>query len=309
MPAYDLLMLLILVCATILGAIKGFAWQVASIASIFASYFIAYYFRYDVAKMINAQPPWNLFLAMLVLYAGSSFLIWMVFRLVSGAIDKVRLKEFDRHMGALFGFGKGVAYCLLVTMFAMTLLGPKKQQAICESRSGYYISKILAGADGILPKEIDQVIGPHLARLEQKLEDGREGKFTDSPLNTDSWNLGGLIDSTKNQLGATASDSANSFGIPDPNTWGTNTWGQQTPPSLPTTGTTLRPQSLNPTQGFNSPGTGFSTPAHNLAIRPINSEIRHSRFNPTTLAIRDRPGRTLASKRCRKFPDSPMAAR
>ncbi len=32
-------------------------------------------------------------LAMLVLYAGSSFLIWMVFRLVSGAIDKVRLKS------------------------------------------------------------------------------------------------------------------------------------------------------------------------------------------------------------------------
>ncbi len=181
MQTYDMIMLLILVSATIFGAIKGFAWQIASIASIVASYFVAYYFRNDMAKVINAQYPWNLFLAMLVLYGGTSFFIWMIFRLVSSTIDKVRLKEFDRHMGALFGFGKGIAYCLLVTMFAMTLLGADKQRAICSSRSGYYMSKILAGADGLLPKEVDAIIGPHLDSLEQKLEKGRDGQFVNAP--------------------------------------------------------------------------------------------------------------------------------
>jgi membrane protein required for colicin V production len=187
MPAYDLLMMLVLAAATIFGAIKGFAWQVASLASIIASYFIAYYFRYDVAKMINAQPPWNLFLAMLLLYCGSSFAIWMVFRLVSSSIDKVKLKEFDRHMGALLGFGKGVVLCLIITMFAMTLLDANKQRAICQSRSGYYISRILAGADGILPREIDQILGPHLDRLERKLEDGRNGVLVEGPDNWGGW--------------------------------------------------------------------------------------------------------------------------
>lgn len=173
MPTYDLIMLFVLGSATLFGAIKGFAWQVASLGSIFVSYFVAYYFRNDVAKMVNAQPPWNLFLAMLILYAGSSFAIWMIFRLISGAIDQFRLKEFDRHMGALLGFLKGIAYCLLITMFAMTLLGADKQTAICDSRSGYFMSRILSSASGLLPKEVDQIIGPHLARLEQKLETGR----------------------------------------------------------------------------------------------------------------------------------------
>ena len=187
MPAYDVIMLIVLVSATVFGAIKGFAWQIASLASVIVSYGVAYYFRNDVAKLINAQPPWNLFIAMLVLYAGSSFFIWMVFRLVSTSIDKVKLKEFDRHMGALFGFGKGLVFCLLITMFAMTLLGPAKQQAICSSRSGYYISKFLSGADGLFPKEIDQIIQPHLQRLEQQLEQGRGGTFVSTPATQGGW--------------------------------------------------------------------------------------------------------------------------
>lgn len=189
MPSYDVIMLIVLISATIFGAIKGFAWQIASLASVIVSYAVAYYFRNDVAKMINAQHPWNLFIAMLVLYAGTSFAIWMVFRLVSSSIDKVKLKEFDRHLGALFGLGKGLVFCLLITMFAMTLLGPAKQQAICASRSGYYISKFLAGADGLFPKEIDQIIRPHLDRLEQQLEQGRDGTFVSTPTNN-AWNWG-----------------------------------------------------------------------------------------------------------------------
>ncbi len=184
-------------------------------------------------------------------------------------------------MGALFGFGKGVAYCLLVTMFAMTLLGPKKQQAICESRSGYYISKILAGADGILPKEIDQVIGPHLARLEQKLEDGREGKFTDSPLNTDSWNLGGLIDSTKISLAQPRAirQTRSVFRIRTP--------GEPIPGANKLRHRFQRPEPhCDHNRSTQPKASTHQEPAlapqlHNLAIRPINSEIRHSRFNPT----------------------------
>ena len=167
MQAYDLIMLLVIGMATIFGAIKGFAWQVASLASIIISYLVSYRFRFQAAEMIHAAPPWNLFLAMLILYVGTSFVIWVVFRLLSGAIDKVRLKEFDRHIGAAFGLGKGLIYCLLITMFAMSLLGPKQQAAICQSRSGYYIASALDKGVGILPKEIHEVVGPYLARLDE----------------------------------------------------------------------------------------------------------------------------------------------
>lgn len=182
MQAYDLIMLIVLGMATIFGAIKGFAWQVASLASILISYLVAYRFRGQVAEMIHAAPPWNQFLAMLLLYVGTSFVIWVGFRLLSGAIDKVKLKEFDRHIGAAFGLGKGLIYCLLITMFAMSLLGPKQQSAICQSRSGYYIATALDKGVGILPKEIHDVVGPYLQQLDEKLKNGQNGL----PISNDS---------------------------------------------------------------------------------------------------------------------------
>ncbi len=178
MQAYDLIMLIVIGMATIFGAIKGFAWQVASLASIIISYLVAYRFRYDVAEMIQAKPPWNQFLAMLILYVGTSFVIWVGFRLLSTSIDRVRLKEFDRHLGAAFGLAKGLVYCLLITMFATSLLGPNQQAAICHSRSGYYIAKALDNSVGVLPKEIHDVVGPYLAKLDEKLKNG--GAFGDS---------------------------------------------------------------------------------------------------------------------------------
>jgi len=182
MQAYDLIMLIVLGMATIFGAIKGFAWQVASLASILISYLVAYRFRGQVAEMIHAAPPWNQFLAMLILYVGTSFVIWVGFRLLSGAIDKVKLKEFDRHIGAAFGLGKGLIYCLLITMFAMSLLGPKQQSAICQSRSGYYIASALDKGVGILPQEIHDVVGPYLQQLDEKLKNGQNGL----PISNDS---------------------------------------------------------------------------------------------------------------------------
>ncbi len=181
MQGYDLIMLIVLGMATIFGAIKGFAWQVASLASVIVSYIVAYRFRFAVAEMISAKPPWNQFLAMLILYVSTSFVIWVGFRLLSSAIDRVRLKEFDRHLGAGFGLAKGLVYCLLITMFAMSLLGPSQQAAICQSRSGYYISVALDRGVGILPKEIHDVVGPYLTGLDEKLNDHESHQDFHSP--------------------------------------------------------------------------------------------------------------------------------
>jgi membrane protein required for colicin V production len=171
MQTYDIIMLAVLGITTFMGAIKGLAWQIASLASIIVSYFAAYQLRDRVATLIQAQEPWNGFLAMLLIYAVSSFGIWLVFRLMSSVIDSMRMRDFDRHMGAVIGFGKGALLCIIITLFAVTLLGPKQQQAIVNSRSGAYISKFLAATDGIVwPKEVETIIRPYLDRAEQRLD-------------------------------------------------------------------------------------------------------------------------------------------
>ena len=72
MQSYDIFMLIVLAGATLFGFWKGLAWQVASIGSIVLSYFAATYFREPVAAAIDAEPPWNMFLAMLIIYVAAS---------------------------------------------------------------------------------------------------------------------------------------------------------------------------------------------------------------------------------------------
>jgi len=169
MQAYDVLMLIVLALAIVWGAWKGLAWQIASITSIGLSYFVALRFRHPLAGIIDASPPWNIFLSMLILFLGTGLIVWIGFNLVSDFIERVKLKEFDRQLGAVFGAAKGVLLCVLVTLFSVALLGDAQRQAICKSKSGYYIAVLLDRADMIIPRELHDVLAPYLDRLERTI--------------------------------------------------------------------------------------------------------------------------------------------
>jgi len=180
METYDIVMLVVLVGAALFGVIKGFAWQLASIASITVSYFVAYRFREPFSQSIQAEPPWNRFLAMLILYLGTALVIWVLFRMVSGSIDRLRLKEFDRQIGALFGLAKGALYCILITMFAVTLMGDGIREQIVASRSGRYIAQLLDRSQAIIPPEIHEVVQPYLNRFDERFNEPQEGGILNS---------------------------------------------------------------------------------------------------------------------------------
>jgi membrane protein required for colicin V production len=180
MEIYDIVMLVVLVGAALFGAIKGFAWQLASIASIAVSYFVAYRFREPFSQSIQAEPPWNRFLAMLILYIGTALVIWVLFRMVSGTIDRMRLKEFDRQIGALFGLAKGALYCTLITMFAVTLMGDGIREKIVMSKSGHYIAKVLDRSQAVIPPEIHEVVEPYLQRFDERFNGSEDGDLLNS---------------------------------------------------------------------------------------------------------------------------------
>ena len=169
MQVYDIIMLVVLAGAMLFGAWKGLAWQLASLGAVVASYFVALEFRESLASVIGTKPPWNVFLAMLILYVGTSLVIWIVFRMVSNFIDRLKLKEFDRQIGALFGLAKGVLLCVIITLFAVTLLGESERKTIVESNSGRYIAKLLDRAHAVMPEEIHNVLHPYLHSLEHTL--------------------------------------------------------------------------------------------------------------------------------------------
>ncbi|TWU26413.1 Colicin V production protein [Novipirellula galeiformis] len=168
MEIYDIMMLVVLIGALVFGAIKGFAWQLASIASIVVSYMVAYHYREPFSQSIHAEPPWNRFLAMLILYVGTSLVVWVAFRMVSGTIDRFKLREFDRQIGAMFGLAKGALYCILITLFAVTLFGENVREKIVGSKSGNYIASVLARSESVIPPEIQEVVQPYLDRFEKR---------------------------------------------------------------------------------------------------------------------------------------------
>ncbi len=170
MQTYDILMLLVLLAATLFGFWKGMAWQIASLASLILSYFAALRFADRLAPMISNHAPWNKFVAMLAIYIATSFVIWTIFRLVSGMIDRVKLDGFDHQMGALIGLAKGVLLCIAITFFAVTILPQAQKDTIVASQTGHYIVRFLDKTHSVVPPEIHDVIHPYVERIEQRLD-------------------------------------------------------------------------------------------------------------------------------------------
>jgi membrane protein required for colicin V production len=165
---YDLLMLVVVVGAMLLGVWKGMAWQIAALASVVVSAAVAVHSSAALAPHFSTQEPWNRFLAMLVLYVATAAGIWLVFRLVANIIDRVQLKEFDRQLGILFGLAKGVLYCVVITFFCVTL-SETGRQTVLQSRSGDLIARGIRDANPILPADVRKWLGKYIDELDEKL--------------------------------------------------------------------------------------------------------------------------------------------
>ena len=187
MQTYDVLMLLVLVCATMFGFWKGMAWQLASLASLVVSYIAALKFSERLAPTFGDTAPWNRFVAMLAIYIVTSFMIWTAFRLVSGMIDRVKLEAFDKQLGAMFVFAKGVLLCVAVTFFAVTLLPPAQGEMIVGSQSGQYIVAFLNKADAVVPPEMHEVIDPILHRVQERLNGGQQATSPSTGWSLPGW--------------------------------------------------------------------------------------------------------------------------
>ncbi|MCA9124787.1 MAG: CvpA family protein [Planctomycetaceae bacterium] len=168
MEIYDIIMLAVLAGAMLFGAWKGLAWQIASLGAIVASSYVALKYDTPLAASLPVGPPWDVPLAWGILFVGTSFVIWIIFRYVSDFIDRLKLKEFDRQIGALFGLAKGVLICVIVTVFLVSLVDSIRAP-ILRSYSAYYIAVFLDKAHAYLPEDIHDKLEPAIHSLDERL--------------------------------------------------------------------------------------------------------------------------------------------
>jgi membrane protein required for colicin V production len=169
MDWYDIAMLAVLGLATLMGVWKGMAWQLASLGSLILSYFLALRFSSQLAPIFGSTASWNRFVAMLVIYLATSVVVWLGFRVVARFMDKIKLRDFDHQVGALFGFVKGVLLCLAITFFLLGLSDALRDH-ILATKSGHYMALFLNKADAIMPPEIHRVLDPYMNKLQERLD-------------------------------------------------------------------------------------------------------------------------------------------
>ncbi len=167
MQAYDMIVIALLVFATIWGARRGFAKQLATLLSLVLGYVVAVNFHESIAPMVDAPYPWNHFAAMLGLFMVTSLIVWIGFRFVNGTIEKTGLEAFDMQMGGLFGLAKGFLIALAITMFSVVMLGDAQRDSVLGSFSGYNMCRLINRAHRFVPTEWQQAMQPYLETVEE----------------------------------------------------------------------------------------------------------------------------------------------
>ena len=173
---YDVIMFVVLLLATLFGFWKGLIWQACSLGSLVISFYFSARMSSTIAPLIKGDPPWNQFLAMLIVFLVTSIVIWSICRLLSNFLDRLKLKEFDHQMGGILGFAKGCLLCIAITFFAVALMPDDQKEAILTSKSGHYIGVAIHHAPVVMPDEIHGVLEPYLEGLHDELHpDHAEG--------------------------------------------------------------------------------------------------------------------------------------
>ncbi len=163
---YDAIVICILLFATIRGAMKGLVWQLAVIASLVFCFVFAGSMSLALAPYIGVEPPLNRWIAMFALYAIFSFVAFGAARLIREWLDAVKFTEYDRHLGAVFGFVKGAVFALFVTFFTVTLSANFREHAL-HSQSGRAAAIVMDRLHPVMPVELHDVLEPYIHQLDQ----------------------------------------------------------------------------------------------------------------------------------------------
>ncbi len=141
----DAAMLALLVVSLLVGAARGFTFEILSLAGWFAAWFAAIWFGPPLAPYLPVGEAGSAlnrgvafacaFLVVLVLWSMAS-------RAVASLIGKTPLKPLDRLLGALFGIARGVVVLLALTT-AVAYTPALRSEAWQASRGAVWLNAAL----------------------------------------------------------------------------------------------------------------------------------------------------------------------
>jgi len=162
---YDVLALGVLGFFAVRGAMRGFIFQVASLAGIVLCFVFADAVANAAGPYVHLDPPLNHWVLMVASYLGFTFLCFLVARMLNDAITKCKLKEFDRHLGVAFGLVKGVLLILIMTFFIVTV-SEGARASLKKSHTGRYCAIVMDRLEPILPNKMHMALEKYIHLLD-----------------------------------------------------------------------------------------------------------------------------------------------
>jgi membrane protein required for colicin V production len=146
----DLVVLGVLLYCAVRGASRGLLSQLSWVIALLLCFKFSGTLAPAIEPMIGVDPPLKQWLAMLAVYVGLCGVSFVVAGMLSSWMAKAKIIDFDKHLGGILGFVKGVIICMTVMFFAITM-SPPMRQIVSQTYSGYGAALILHNSKYLIP--------------------------------------------------------------------------------------------------------------------------------------------------------------
>ena len=155
MPVLDWICVALLLVSLLLGAWRGLVYEVVSVASWIAAFFLAQWFAPEAGRMLplsGASETVRYAVGFALVFVGAVLVGGLVAVLTKRLFAAIGLQPVDRALGAGFGLVRGLVLLLAATVvIGMTPL--KSSEWWRESTSAGVLTASLKGLKPLLPKE------------------------------------------------------------------------------------------------------------------------------------------------------------
>ena len=146
----DLVALAILLYCAVKGASRGLLSQLSWVIALLLCFKFSGTLAPKIEPMIGVAPPLKQWLAMLAVYVGLCGVSFVVAGMLSSWMAKAKIIDFDKHLGGILGFVKGVIICMTIMFFAITMSVPMRE-IVSQTYSGYAAAIILHNSRYLIP--------------------------------------------------------------------------------------------------------------------------------------------------------------
>lgn len=158
---YDVLVVCVLLFFLVRGASRGLVWQLAGILGILLCVTFAGTASKVIGPHINLPQPTNQWAVMFITYLLASLVAFGFARTLNGWIEKMEMKEYNRHLGAVFGLLKGALLVLIMTFMIVTF-SERSRSSLKDSQAAHVAARIIHQIEPLVPDKLYGAVGKYI---------------------------------------------------------------------------------------------------------------------------------------------------